>query len=131
MAIRASQGNIYQNSCFSKKRASQVIYQKNVHLKFFWTLFKNVHCRGPCSLRPCISRPCCTRIPNSLILNFTINLIGPKITLVKKNNKHKKGLIMNSYKLLSLYISRNSCSKTFGIPTCIMQIMTKAIKQNK
>ena len=26
---------------------------------FFWTLFKNVHCRGPCSLRPCISRPYC------------------------------------------------------------------------
>ena len=26
---------------------------------FFWTLFKKVHCRGPCSLRPCISRPYC------------------------------------------------------------------------
>ena len=25
----------------------------------FWTLFKNVHCRGPCSLRPCITRPYC------------------------------------------------------------------------
>ena len=32
---------------------------KNVHLKVFWTLFKNVHCRGPCILRPCISRPYC------------------------------------------------------------------------
>ena len=32
---------------------------KFVHLKFFWTLFKNVHCQGPCSLRPCISRPYC------------------------------------------------------------------------
>ena len=30
-----------------------------VHLKVFWTLFKNVHCQGPCSLRPCISRPYC------------------------------------------------------------------------
>jgi hypothetical protein len=30
---------------------------KNVHLKYFWTQFKNVHLRGPCSLRPCISRP--------------------------------------------------------------------------
>ena len=34
-------------------------WSKNVHLKVFWTLFKNVHCRGPCSLRPCISRPYC------------------------------------------------------------------------
>ena len=33
---------------------------KNVHLKCFWILFKNVHCQGPCSLRPCISRPYCT-----------------------------------------------------------------------
>ena len=32
---------------------------KNVHLKYFWTQFKNVHLRGPCSLRPCISRPYC------------------------------------------------------------------------
>ena len=35
---------------------------KNVHLKVFWTLFKNVHCRGPCSLRPCISRPYCNEV---------------------------------------------------------------------
>jgi hypothetical protein len=47
--------------CISKIRASQVtIYQKNVHLKNFWTQFKNLHCQGPCSLRPCISRPYCT-----------------------------------------------------------------------
>ena len=52
--IRASQENAYQNSCFSSNNLS-----KNVHLKVFWTLFKNVHCRGPCSLRPCISRPYC------------------------------------------------------------------------
>ena len=32
---------------------------KNVHLKYFLTQFRNVHLRGPCSLRPCISRPCC------------------------------------------------------------------------
>ena len=30
---------------------------KFVHIKFFWTLFKNVHCQGSCSLRWCISRP--------------------------------------------------------------------------
>ena len=45
------------DSYFWKKCASQVIYQKNMHLKFLSTLFKNVHCRGPSSLRPCISRP--------------------------------------------------------------------------
>ena len=61
---RASQVLIHQ------KRASQVlIYQKNVqkrakmcknvHLKYFWTQFKSVHQRGPCSLRPCILRPYC------------------------------------------------------------------------
>ena len=27
-----------------------------MHLKFIWTLFKNVHCQGPCSMRPCILR---------------------------------------------------------------------------
>ena len=32
---------------------------KNVLLKVFWTIFKNVHFRGPCSLRPCILRPYC------------------------------------------------------------------------
>ena len=31
-----------------------------VHLNFFWTQFKNLHLRGPCSLRLCISRPYCT-----------------------------------------------------------------------
>ena len=30
-----------------------------MHLKLFWTLFKNIHCQGPFSLRPCISRPYC------------------------------------------------------------------------
>lgn len=31
--------------------------EKFVHLKFVWTQLKNLHLRGPCSLRPCISRP--------------------------------------------------------------------------
>ena len=48
-----------QNPCISKIRVSKEKMSKNVHLKFFWTQFKIVHCRGPCSLRPCISRPCC------------------------------------------------------------------------
>ena len=43
-----------------KKRAKTCKTCKNVYLKFFWTLFKNVHCQGPCILRPCISRPYCT-----------------------------------------------------------------------
>ena len=38
---------------------SRFSLHKFVHLKFFWTQFKNVHLRGPCSSRPCISRPYC------------------------------------------------------------------------
>ncbi len=49
-----------QNIKFRKRKKS-----KNVLLKFFWTLFKIVHCRGPCSLRPCISRPYCTYLSAS------------------------------------------------------------------
>ena len=55
--------NVHLKYLFIKKRAPQgLIYQKtckNVHLKCFWTLFKNMHCQGPCILRPCISRPYC------------------------------------------------------------------------
>ena len=54
---RASQVLIYQKTCknvYLKRKIS-----KNVLLKYFWTQFKNVHLRGPCSLRPCISRPYC------------------------------------------------------------------------
>jgi len=40
--------------CFSR-----FSLHKFVHLKFFWTQFKNVHLQGPCSLGPCISRPYC------------------------------------------------------------------------
>ena len=53
---------------------------KNVHLKVFWTLFKNVQRRGPCSLRPCISRPYCTNLP--MISDIDL----PKT--VKKNRKY-------------------------------------------
>ena len=45
-----------------KKRAKTCKTCKNVHLKCFWILFKNVHCQGPCILRPCISRPYCMQI---------------------------------------------------------------------
>ena len=40
---------------------------KFVHLTFFWTLFKNVHCQGLCILRPCISRPYCKFFWNSFL----------------------------------------------------------------
>ena len=42
-----------------KSCCSRFYPHKFVHLKFFWTQFKNVHLRGSCSLRPCISRPYC------------------------------------------------------------------------
>ena len=65
---RASQVHNYQKKVhlkvsFTKKHAKTCKKRaktcKNVHLKCFWTLFKNVHCQGPCILRPCISRPYC------------------------------------------------------------------------
>ena len=40
-----------------KSCCSRFSLHKFVHLKFFWTQFKNVHLRGPC-----ISRPYCTLI---------------------------------------------------------------------
>ena len=40
-----------------KPCCSRFSLHKFVHLKFFWTQFKNVHLPSPCSLRPCISRP--------------------------------------------------------------------------
>ena len=43
-----------------KPCCSRFLLHKFVHLKFFWTPFKNVHLRGPCSSRLCISRPYCT-----------------------------------------------------------------------
>ena len=49
--------NVHLKVSFTKKRAKTC---KNVYLKCFWTLFKNVHCQGPCILRPFISRPYCT-----------------------------------------------------------------------
>ena len=48
---------LLKKTCISSNNLSE-----NVHLKVFWTLFKNVHCRGPWSLRPCISRPYCIHL---------------------------------------------------------------------
>ena len=45
-----------------KPCCSRFSLHKFVHLKFFWTQFKNVHLRGPCSLRSCISRPYCNLV---------------------------------------------------------------------
>ena len=52
---------------WSKKPcSSRFLLHKFVQLKYFWTLFKNVHLQGPCSLRPCISRPYCSMSFNFL-----------------------------------------------------------------
>ena len=43
-----------------KKRAAKVFHYINLCISnFFETLFKDVHCQGPCSLRQWISRPYC------------------------------------------------------------------------
>ena len=63
---------------------------KNVHHKYFWTQFKNVHLQGPCSLRPCCSRPYCNELTNCFVLScFCFLFLEVKITIViqmyKKN----------------------------------------------
>ena len=58
-----------------KPCCSRFLLHKFVHLKIFWTQFKNVHLRGPCSSRPCISRPYCnikSKIYNSKAWNIHI-----------------------------------------------------------
>ena len=73
---------------------------KFVHLNFFWTLFKNVHCQGPCSLRPCISRPYCSDLlePTSnktqiivrhSLQNSKIKTLWLYATLMRKREKWK------------------------------------------
>ena len=44
-------------------------------LKFFWTLLKNTHCQGPCSLRPCILRPYCIGNENSQIFRPSVGSV--------------------------------------------------------
>ena len=62
-----------------KPCCSRFLLHKFIQLKYFWTLFKNVHLQGPCSLKPCISRPYC--IPNRFepVLNCTdLTLTGAR-----------------------------------------------------
>ena len=56
-----------QKTCKNVQKRAKTC--KNVHLKCFWILFKDVHCQGPCILRPCISRPYCIKIVFSLDLD--------------------------------------------------------------
>ena len=48
---------IKQRQDHQKPRSLRFSPHKFVHFKYFWTLFKNVHSQGLCSLRLCISRP--------------------------------------------------------------------------
>ena len=49
--------NFCRGKMIRKPCCSRFSLHKFVHLKIFLNQFKNVHLRGPCSLRPCISRP--------------------------------------------------------------------------
>ena len=78
--IRASQKFVYL-----KRKIS-----KNVLLKFFWTQFKIVHCRGPCSLRPCISRPYCMK---NILISFCsmekkFEIMKGRISRISKSCKY-------------------------------------------
>ena len=56
--IRVSQNScnlsylVRQRQDHQKTVQLKVSLHKFVYLKLFWSLFKNVHCHGPCSLRP-------------------------------------------------------------------------------
>ena len=58
----------------------KVALHKFVHLKFFWTQFKNMHLRGPCSLRLCISRPYCIIL--SMCLFSTVVLTSNAVPIL-------------------------------------------------
>ena len=62
-----------------KPCCSRFSLHKFVHLKFFWTQFKNVHLRGPCSSRPCISRPYCTLL--SAFVSFDNSVLKSELTM--------------------------------------------------
>jgi hypothetical protein len=62
----------------------KVSLHKFVHLKFFWTQFKNVHLWGPCSLRPCISRPYCIQKLNDY--KFAYGCFDARTTTENKMN---------------------------------------------
>ena len=69
-----------------KPCCSRFSLNKFIHLKFFWTQFKKVQLRGPCSSRPCILRPYCTSIPDSVLTqilqqNVFQNIVSSFISL--------------------------------------------------
>ena len=62
-----------EKTCYSR-----FSLHKFVHLKCFWTQYKNVHLRGLCSLRPCILRPYCNIL---FILAKNSKILGQKCCL--------------------------------------------------
>ena len=78
--------------------------------QIFWTLFKNVHCQVPCSLRPCISRPCC-RFFVILTIHITHVFVLFVQTLLPKTHRDIDDFVMFGRKkiwsriYLSLYES--------------------------
>ena len=84
----------------------KVSLHKFVHLKYFWTQFKNMHLQGPCSLRPCISRPYCSG--NHIFLLYHVSVRHTKIkesqqklVTFLENKALKKSKISNHFKKIS------------------------------
>ena len=80
---------------------SRFSLHKFFHLKFFWTQFKNVHLRGPCSLRPCISRPYCriicepscwflTNLTILSVFHIKLNISDSMVSLIWRQKEGKK-----------------------------------------
>ena len=73
-----------------KPCCSRFSLHKFVHLKFFWTQFKNVHLQGPCSSRLCISRPYCIYCVAIYLFDFfqiVLNALVLKFIFYEKATK--------------------------------------------
>ena len=81
--------NVHLKYSFLKKTC------KNVHHKYFWTQFKNVHLQGQCSLRPCCSRPYCSQFCADVKFDIRFDIkLGDSFHV---NNTINFGIKLRSY----------------------------------
>ena len=86
-----------------KPCCSRFSLHKFVHLKFFWTQFKNVHLQGPCSLRPCISRPYCILKLWPIVSAFGHSLLGSECLSIETRTNQVVLCSSKSWTLITLH----------------------------
>ena len=96
---------------------------------FFWTLLKNVHCQGPCSLRPCISRPYCTWIfhenfhkTNSVRCYLLVKL-GKSFVQIGSLTKSSWVKTFNLQKGFASHIGNLEETKNINMEECYLGVM--------